>query len=158
MPALQLRRGETLPVVAPVLTPQAVEVGDIVALSAGNVIRAEDFTWTTDLPTTQAAFTLAFLGISGQRKVVNVARVLAAGRDNRMRIDCDGFYEADCASATFNVGDFVGPAKAAGNALLSQTVIGVADAAHAIGVVVEQATSVTRVRFKALSKLVPQAR
>lgn len=151
-------RGETDPVIAPVLTAQAVAVGDLVGLSSGNVVRAEDTTWDTNIATTQAAFALLFLGVSGQRKVAAVARVDANSEDNAMRVDCSGVYEFDCASGNFAMGDLVGPAKQSGNALESQKVVAVATENLAVGRVVEKGTSVTKVKVRILSVKNPSAR
>lgn len=156
--ATRYLREDTRPVIAPVLTAQAVEVGDIVGLSSGNVVRAEDTAWNTDLNTTQSDFAALFLGISGQRKVATVARVDANGQDNAIRVDTGGIYETDCASATFAVGDLVGPAKQTGNLLESQKVVAVATEARAIGRVVEKGTSVTKVKWRVLSTKSPVAR
>jgi hypothetical protein len=68
-----------------------------------------------------------------------------------------GVYEYDCASATFEVGDYVGPAKDTGNALLSNKVVAVSGEALAVGRVVERGTSITRVKFRVLSQLGPMA-
>lgn len=151
-------RGETNPLIAPVLTAQAVAVGDLVGLSAGNVVRAEDQTWNTDLATTQSDFAATFLGVSGQKKVAATARVYGNSEDNKIRIDAEGIYEFDCASATFAVGDLVGPAKQTGNALESQKVVAVATEARAIGRVAEAGTSVTTVKVQILSTKLPGAR
>lgn len=151
-------RGDTSPVIAPVLTAQAVEVMDLVGLSSGNVVRASDETWLGSTALTQAAFARKFLGVSGQRKTAARARVDANGRDNVIRVDTEGFYLFDCASATFAVGDLVGPAKATGNALENQKVVAVADESLAIGRVAEAGTSITAVYVKLLSTLGPAAR
>lgn len=151
-------RGETDPVIAPVLTAQAVAVGDIVGLSSGNVVRAEDLAWDTDLATTQATWATKFLGVSGQKKVANTARVDTNGEDNAIRVDCSGVYEFDCASATFAVGDLLGPAKQSGNALESQKVVAVATENLAIARVVEKGVSVTKVKARILSTKMPAAR
>src|SRR5262245_26551848 len=144
-------RGETDPVIAPVLTAQAVAPGDLVGLSSGNVVRAEDTAWDTNTATTQLAFAALFLGVSGQRKSANVARVDANGEDNRIRVDASGVFEFDCAAANFAVGDLVGPAKATGNALESQKVAAVATENLAVGRVVEPGSSVTKVKVRVLS-------
>ena len=151
-------KGETDPLFAPVLTAQAVSQYDLVGLSAGNVVRAEDETWVSSLAVTQAAFARKFLGVSGQRKEAGVARVPGNSADNLIRIDPAGTFEYDCASATFAVGDLVGPAKAAGNALESRKVVAVADESLAIGRVAEAVTSATTVKVKLLSSAVPQSR
>lgn len=150
--------GDTRDVVAPVLTAQAVAVGDLVGLSSGNVVRAEDETWITDTATTQANFVQKFLGASGQVKVAGTARVPANSEDNVIRVAVDGVYEFDCASATFKVGDLVGPAKATGDALESKKVVAVAGEHLAIGRVVEAGTSVTKVKVQLLSVKAPAAR
>jgi hypothetical protein len=151
-------RGETSPFIAHVATAQAVAVCDLVGISSGNLVRAEDVAWDTNLATTQAAFALLFAGVSGQRKAANVARVDANGEDNAIRVDAAGVYEFDCASANFAVGDLVGPAKQTGNALESQKVVAVATENLAIGRVAEKATSATKVKVKILSAKMPEAR
>lgn len=150
--------GETSPVIAPVLTAQAVAVCDLVGLSSGNVVRAEDQAWDTDLATTQAAFVALFLGVSGQRKTANVARVDGNSEDNRIRVDAEGVYEYDCASASFAVGDLVGPAKQSGNALESQKVVAAGSESVAIGRVAEATSSATKVKVRILSAKMPSAR
>ena len=150
--------GDANPLVAPVLTAQAVAVGDLTGLSSGNVIRAEDETWDTSLAQTQFNFAQKFLGVSGQKKVAATARVYGNSEDNTIRIDTDGAYEFDCASTSFAVGDLVGPAKQSGNALESQKVVAVADESLAIGRVVDATSSETRVLVRILSKMTPRAR
>jgi hypothetical protein len=256
--------GENFPVVAPVLTAQAVAIGDLVGLSSGNVVRAEDETWiaapsTPSAPTvaasaatrgtaltnaltgvkvsanypwgegdlsaagtatptaafglkvtlaalptnalswnvyvedaagsgtyklqqvttvsggiiyvdsygtgrapagaaptatqmTQYNFAQRFLGVSQMRKPAAVTRVTGGGADNTIVVSTEGVYKYDCASATFAVGDLVGPAKDTGNALLSQTVAAVADATLAIGRVVEAGAALTSVKVKLFTK------
>jgi hypothetical protein len=158
MPAPQYIEGDTNAVRLTVATAKAVAKGDIIGMQSGTLVRAEDETWNTDLNTTQAAFVPRFAGVSQQAKAANVARAFGNSQDNVVMAAIGGVYEFDCASATFEVGDLVGPAKAAGNALLSQTVVGVATEARAIGRVVERGTSVTRVKVRLLPVLTPQAR
>lgn len=144
------------PVIAPVATAQAVTVGDLIGTdSAGTSYRAEDQTWDTSLAVTQAAFVAAFLGVSGQTKAANAVRPYGNSADNTLRVDTAGVFEFDCASATFKINAAVGPAKAAGNALLSQTVVGVGSDTLAIGHVVEAGTSLTRVKVRIKSTLQP---
>jgi hypothetical protein len=150
--------GEPRPVIAPVLTAQAVAIGDLVGLSSGNVVRAEDTTWDTNLATTQAAFVLLFLGVSAQKKIAATARVVGNPEDNKIRIDAGGVFEFDCASATFAVGDLVGPAKQSGNALESQKVAAAGSESVAIGRVVEAGASITKVKVQLLSVKLPAAR
>lgn len=154
----QYIREETHPVIAPVLTAQAVERGDLVGISSGNVVRAEDTAWNTNIGTTQTDFAAIFAGVSGQRKEADVARVDGNSEDNAIRVSTTGIYEFDCASATFTVGQLVGPAKQTGDLLESQKVVGVATEALAIGRVVEAGTSITKVKVRLLSKMLPTAR
>ena len=158
MATAQYVRGDTRFVIAPVQTAQAVALGDLVGLDTGNVVRAEDETWDTDLATTQTNFVEKFLGVSAQRKTANVARVDGNGEDNVIRVATGSVYEFDCASATFAIGDLVGPAKQTGNALESQKVVSVATEPLAIGRVAEAGTSVTRVKVRLLSVAYPAAR
>lgn len=151
------QHGETRPRVCPVQTAQAVEVGDLVGLSSGNVVRAEDETWTTDLATTQALFAARFLGVAGQRKVANVAKPYGNSTDNRMRVDTGGVYKFTCASASFAVGALVGPAKQSGDYLESQKVAAVADQRLAIGRVVQATSSETTVLVEILSNQLPES-
>lgn len=150
--------GTAAPVEAPVANATAVSVGDLVGLSSGNVVTAAATTWDTNTATTQAAFALLFLGVAAQRKVASVPRIYGNSQDLIIRVDTAGEYEFDCASATFAVGDLVGPAKDTGNALLSNKVVAVATENLAIGRVTKAGTSITRVRFRCLSAKAPLAR
>jgi hypothetical protein len=67
-------------------------------------------------------------------------------------------FEFDCASATFAVGDYVGPAKDTGNALLDNKVVAVGGEALAIGRVYASGASITRVKVRVFSKLLGVAR
>lgn len=158
MPVSQYQFGNTNPTIATVATAKAVAVGDICGMSSGTLVKASDETWDTNLATTQTNFVTKFLGVSGQQKDANVARVFGNATDNVIRVDAGGVFTFDCASATFEVGDLVGCAKQSGNALEDQKVVSVASEALAIGRVVERGTSITRVKIQILSKLNPLAR
>lgn len=158
MPVSQYFYGGTNPTIATVATAKAVAVGDLCGMSSGTLVKASDTTWNTDLATTQSDFRALFLGVSGQQKDANVARVFGNATDNVIRIDAGGVFQFDCASATFEVGDFVGPAKQSGNALEDQKVVKVSTETTAIGRVVERGTSITRVKIQILSVLNPTAR
>lgn len=158
MPVSQYQYGGTNPTIATVATAKAVAVGDLCGMSSGTLVKASDTTWNTDLATTQSDFRALFLGVSGQQKDANLARVFGNATDNVIRIDAGGIFTFDCASATFEVGDFVGPAKQTGNALEDQKVVKVSTEATAIGRVVERGTSITRVKIQILSVLNPIAR
>lgn len=158
MPDPRYIHSDVAPRFVPVLTAQAVGSGDLVGTSSGNVVRAEDTAWDTNLATTQTAFAAAFLGVSAQHKPASTARITGNGRDNVIRVDTAGVFEFDCASANFAIGDYVGPAKQTGNLLESKKVVAVGGEALAIGKVVEAGTALTRVKVQILSKVLPQAR
>ena len=142
----------------PVATATLVEIGDFCALVSGEVIPGADFTWDTNLATTQTNFADAFLGHSFQYKKADVARVYGNSTDNIIGASTSGVYEAQSAT-TFDVGEFVGLAKnPSSNALLSQTVVKVDAVAKSIGVVVEAGVDLERVRFRLLPTVVPFAR
>lgn len=151
-------RGETRPVFVTVATAKAVSTGALVGMSSGTLVNASDTTWDTNIAGTQADFTPLFLGVAAQDKVANVARVHGNSEDNKIRVATSGIWEFDCASATFEVGDLVGPAKASGNALEDEKVVAVADETMNIGRVIERGTSITKVKVEILSKLLPSAR
>ena len=79
-----------------------IEVGDLVFLDGDDAKPASDFTWTTDLATTQAAFAASFLGIAHQQS--------AAGDTDDVSVDVSptSVYEFDAASATYELGDALG--------------------------------------------------
>jgi hypothetical protein len=159
MAAPQFLYGDAAEVAATIATAKAVDAGDLVGMSAGTLVKAEDTAWDTDLATTQTNFAALFLGVCAQTKTsTTVARVFGNSSDNVIMVNTGGTVEFDCASATFEVGDLVGPAKDTGNALLSDKVVAVGSEALAIGRVVERGTSITRVKVRILSKLAPMAR
>ena len=147
----------TNPVVAPVATDKAIQVGDLVALSSGSAISALDFTWDTNLATTQTAFASAFLGVSGQLKREDVALVYGNSVANQIRVDCSGIYAGDYTGSALLVGDFVGPTSVS-NVLQPQSLVKVASAALAIGRVVEALAGTGTVKFQLLSAQNPVAR
>ena len=118
---------EDAPRQIPVASATVIKIGDLCYLDTlGNVKPAADFTWDTNLATTQTAFALAFIGVAeSQSKALETDAV---------RVGTKGVWEMPCASATFRVFDALGPAKAAGNALESQKVVKVDVAAYSIGV------------------------
>lgn len=147
----------TNPVVAPVATDKAIQVGDLVALSSGSAISALDFTWTTNLATTQENFASAFLGVSGQLKREDIALVYGNSVDNQIRVDCSGIYAGTYTGGALLVGDFVGPTSVS-NVLQPQSLVKVATVALAIGRVVEALATTGTVKFQLLSAQNPVAR
>lgn len=130
------------------LRPYAVDSGTVIEknwpvwLDTNDVKPASDFTWDTDLATTQAGFSVVFVGIAYESS--------ADGETNDILIDISGnsVYEYDCASATFQPGTPVAPAKDTGNALLNNKLVSCAAAAAIGRTVAPVQTSVTRVRAK----------
>lgn len=148
--------GETNPVSAPVATAAAIAIGDILGYDASTnlVVKASSTTWDTNLATTQTAFAALFLGLSGQKKVANEARVFGNSTDNIIRVDCSGVFEFDSVAATYELGDFVGAAKDSGDALVNDVVAKVSAVTLAIGRVCENtAASATKVKIQLLSTL-----
>lgn len=148
--------------------------------NAGQVFAAEATVWNTSLLQTQKDFVSQFLGVAGQTVRANgvngatvsdrlpygnsIPQGAPAGGGGTsapnpgnggasLRVATGGVYSFPCVSATFKVGDMVGPAKASGNALLSQKVVAVAVSSAAIGEVVEAGTSVTSVKVRLVSTL-----
>jgi hypothetical protein len=168
-PTIQYLYGETNPVMVTVASAQVVTKGDIVGMDASlsgaggatTINRAEDETWASTLAATQDNFAKYFLGIAAQSK--RSTDTVPYGNSNQglvaaIEVNTTGVYEGPCASATFEIGDLLGPAKASGNALLSQKLVKVTSEAEAIGRVVERGTSITSVKFQIISTLVPQGR
>jgi hypothetical protein len=116
---MRWRYGDTNPVVSkPVSTTVAIQIGDLLEQdSSGNLTPAALHTWNTDLATTQGEFHANFLGVAMQRSRLNDA--------SPIRVATTGVFEFACASATFEVGDLVAPAKDTGSLLLNQTVVAV---------------------------------
>lgn len=104
---------------------------------------------------TQYNFAQKFLGLCHQRKDANAPRCYGSSEDNKLLAHAGGEFLMGCASATFAVGDPVGPAKDSGNALLSQTIVAVADIALGVGYVTEVGSSVTAVKVEVVSKKTP---
>lgn len=144
------RYGDTYPVSPSFKSGTAVELGDLVYLDAGDSTKvkpAGSFTWDTDLATTQRQFARACAGVAAQS--YDGSNDQAYGiKDGKLRIDSDGVFEFACDSASFKIGDLVGPAKQSGNALEPQKIAAVASADLAIGRVVEEGASVTKIKVR----------
>jgi len=153
-------REENNPIVSGADTAVLYNIGDLVAYDSGNSVPGASWVWDTNKSTTQTNFATAFLGHCFQYKAAGTAQVYGNSLPNVIGVSSTGTYEADVQSATtFVLGDFVGLAKnPSSNALLSQVVEKVADAAHAVGVVVEEGVDLTRVKFRILSSVTPLSR
>lgn len=154
-------REDNQPITVPCVTADLYEIGDICALNAsGEAVTGANFTWNTDLATTQTDFATAFLGHCYQYKAAATNQVYGNSLAGVIGVSTAGTYSAPLQSATtLKVGDFVGLAKnPSSNALLSQVVVKVASMAEAIGVVVEAGTNLTTALFRILPSAVPFAR
>jgi len=121
-----------------------IEQGDLLSITAGVPDPADDFTWDTDLATTQAAFVALFAGVALEAS--------ADGDTDTLLMARAGIFKFTCASATFELGALVGPAKATGNALENQKVVAVADEKLAIGRVAKrEGSAVTEVQVEVMS-------
>lgn len=127
---------------------RAIASGDLLAAVSSKMIPASAFTWDTDLATTRAAFVAAFVGVSEGRSRIGSTDA----RDLRIPVNTNGTYEMDCTSASYTVGQLVGPKKDSGNALMN-TLEGVSAVTQAIGRVVEAGSSVTRIKVRLLNTI-----
>jgi hypothetical protein len=161
-PTPRYRYGDANPVTAQVASSgQQIDIGDLVSYESQTLKRAEDETWTGTLSGTQQNFVASFLGVAAQRKV-STASTVGTGSGGPIgpgfaltqlgvRVDTTGTFEFKCASASFNIGDLVGPAKDTGNNLLSDTVVAVGAKNLAIGRVTEATNSQTTVKVRIFS-------
>lgn len=132
--------GDAKPVVTKAVpTATVINPGELVGTlaSGGNPYPADAEVWDTNLATTQTNFRTRFLGVS-----MELSR---NGDVQPIRVNCGGVHRFNCAAATFELGDFVGPAKDTGNALLSDTVVAVGSEALAIGRVAKRYASNTTI-------------
>jgi len=115
--------GNSEPREAPVLAATVIQVGDILWFDASNncVKPASDYTWDTDLATTQGTFKDVFVGVAQSAHLAN-------GPETTVRFSTRGSNRFDCASAAFDMGVFLGCAKQSGNLLENQKVVAVANA------------------------------
>ncbi len=122
---MRWRYGDTNPIMLPVGSAEAIEIGDLLYLSGGEVMSASSLADQGTLAATQEAFHDAFLGIAMQCSPV--------GSTEAIRIATSGVFEFDCASASFEVGDLVGGNDSGDGTLNAQVVDAVATANLAIG-------------------------
>lgn len=128
------QRGNSRQVMLPVASADAYAQGDLVGRNSttGVGFRAGSQAWDTDLATTRAAFVVLFAGVSAQDKDAD-ENVYGNGEANKLnlRIDTGGVHLFDCATGTYKLGDYLGPAKQSGNALENQKLEIVATEAQA---------------------------
>ncbi|CAB4162301.1 hypothetical protein UFOVP785_26 [uncultured Caudovirales phage] len=134
------RSGQRVLRSCPVASATVIAIGDGVYFNSGEVKPNADYTWDTNLATTQGTHAAAFWGIA--------VTPSAAGETTNVQVDVspESVYEVDMASATIDIGTAVGFAKASGNALENQKVVA-ATATSCIGrAASDHQSATTRVR------------
>lgn len=123
---MRWRYGDTNPVTMPSSGTSSIEIGDLVYSASGAVAPASNLADTGTVEGNQEAFHDAFVGVAMQ--------ACPGGETNMIRIATSGVFEFDSASATFEVGDLIGPDEdGTGTELEDQVVLGVATPNLAIG-------------------------
>lgn len=98
-------------------------VGDLVAKDDTNgYASAVNFTWDTNLATTQAAFAAALIGVSVDRVQAGDPAHYSVDPDvTRPMINQDGTYSVYVEAATYSIGQYLGPsANGGGDGLINQ--------------------------------------
>ncbi len=129
----------------------AIDIGDLVFVSDGNVVPATSLTGTGSQAGDATAFVPSFAGVARERKLAT---------DIAGHIDVTPFWLGDvpCVSTVWNVGDLVTVVEnGSNNGLLSQQVQQTTDTAVAIGVCVRDSGGVaaTTVRVFLQSRMTP---
>lgn len=147
-------KGEQDPVLIPVDSAVVIEHGDLVFLNTDDVRPVGYDTnadgtgdnWDTALATTQLAVKELFAGVALQAS--------RSGDTDEIQVATKGVFLFDCASATFEIFDYVSFAKTSGNNLENQKVVEVSDSELAIGRVWKrEPSSTTKVWVQILSTL-----
>lgn len=109
-----------------------------------------EFTWDTNLATTQAAFVAAFLGVSSGRSRLGSEDA----RDLVVPVRMDGNDQVDCVSAAHQIGDLLGPYHNVGNDGIINTLATVATRALATHICMETTDgAVTTVRARIINSV-----
>lgn len=117
-----------------------IEQGDLVWLDTDDVKPASDYSWDTDLETTQRSFAAVFVGVAMDKS--------GSGDTDDIQVNTAGIHELTCASATFEIGDDVAPADTGSSGLEDQKVVGVTDPTLSIGKVSQrEGSAVTAVNI-----------
>lgn len=123
---MRWRYGETSPVMLPVQSATAIEIGDLLYWSTDHVLPAASQADQGTKAANQQLFHNNFAGVAMQQSRV--------GDTAPIRVATAGVFAFDCASATFEVGALVGVNQpSAGPPLSNQIVVGVAAENLAIG-------------------------
>lgn len=122
----------------PVASASVVNLGDAVYMDTTAKANG-DYTWDTNLATTQGTHAAVFIGIA------HTASASGETDNIQVNVNPETVYEVDCASATFLPGALVGFAKQSGN-LLEPQKVAAAISTSSVGRVETGVTSATRVR------------
>ena len=135
----------------PVDTATVIEIGDLLFYDGSDdeVKPLSDFTWDTNLATTQANLKGSFAGVAMSRS--------RSGDTDDVRVAIKGIADFPCASASFVADQFIGADdNSTPDGLLDQQVIGVASAALGFAKPTEPQASVTVVRVFFFSDIAGQ--
>jgi uncharacterized protein (DUF697 family) len=133
---MRWRYGDTNPVIAAVAATTVIEIGDLLWQDTNNAKPAALVANLGSKAANQAALVHSFLGVAMARS--------RAGDATPVRVATTGVFELDCASATFELGDLVGPdSSGANNTLLNQQAVKVNAGALAIGRVAKRQPAAT---------------
>lgn len=129
---------------------QLVDAGDLVYLATDDVRRVSQISWNSSLAQTQADLAEVFAGIAWTSS--------GSGETEDVVVDISpmSIYEVKVASAAYEFGAPLGPDKAAGNALLDDTLEAAVEASSiARCVEMSQGSSVTTLRVCFASQYFP---
>lgn len=135
------RHGDTNPVQMVVESATVIEIGDLIYQDAtpGEALPADEQSDAGSAISNQDLFKQSFVGVAAQSS--------RSGDTEDIRVNTSGVYEYPCASATFDIFDYIGPAENDGaDGLENQKVVEVAVATAAIARVHRsEAVAVTKV-------------
>lgn len=122
---------------APSPASTMINPGDALWLNSGVLAVASTLAWDSTLAQTQIDFRAKFVGVAIDQKIAT-----DPGTQD-VTFDTVGEFFVPCAalSGAHHIGEFVAPDKDTGNNLLDQQWVIVADAAHGVGVLVEEAAN-----------------
>ena len=122
---LRFRTGPVHLFKAPVDADSLIEPGDMLYLDTTVARTAAEYPWTTDLATTQTAFSNVFLGIAHERSEV--------GDSDPISVDMSpqSVYEFDVDISSYGIGQWLGPDENS-STLMNQQLEAVGVASRAI--------------------------
>jgi phosphoheptose isomerase len=103
---------------------QTVNINDMCYMSSNKVYPAGNYTWTSNLATTQNNFAANFLGIAREDFPRN-ENALRSSSSTTVAVDvsADSVYSFDVASATVNYGAAMAPADSGSSTLMPQKLV-----------------------------------